>query len=67
MAPTYVNARAHTSCFCHFLSFTQTVYEKQDEKEEEFRSRGDSKFRYMFLPIYSSTGKYTLPHLGLLR
>lgn len=28
---------------CHFLSFTQTVYEKQKEKEKEFRLRGDSK------------------------
>lgn len=28
---------------CHFLSFIQTVYEKQEEKEKEFRLRGDSK------------------------
>jgi hypothetical protein len=67
MAPTYVNARAHTSCFYHFLSFTQTVYEKQEEKEKEFRPEGDSKLRYVFLRVYSRTGKCPFPHLGMLR
>lgn len=44
---TYVNTGGvqHTlfGKFCHFLSFTQIVYEKQEEKGKGFRLRGDSK------------------------